>query len=379
MQGAAMTTTTNLPVAAGKNLDLAVRELSLDVSTAGDAGSKADRDRIAAIKQGIDIADTTAVLQYGANVQNTIAEFADSVLQTVTTKDSGEVGQRLTDLLLKIKGLDVESLTKTPGFLNRLFGSIEREIRTFIGRYEKVGGEIDRVVLQLESAKDGLLRDLVMLDKLFDKNLDNFHGLNLHIQAGEQIVGEMRDKVVPKLEAEAKEKQGADGQFAAQHLADMRQQLDRFEKKIADLRLSKTVALQTMPQIRLIQNNDAVLVEKLQSSIINTIPIWKNQIVIAISLLRQNKALELQRDVTNTTNEMLTRNAELLKEGSVAVATESNRGIVDVETLQKVNQDLIATIDEVMRIQAEGRDKRKAAEAELARIESDLKARLARG
>ncbi len=374
-----MTTTTNLPVAAGKNLDLAVRELSLDVSTAGDAGSKADRDRIAAIKQGIDIADTTAVLQYGANVQNTIAEFADSVLQTVTTKDSGEVGQRLTDLLLKIKGLDVESLTKTPGFLNRLFGSIEREIRTFIGRYEKVGGEIDRVVLQLESAKDGLLRDLVMLDKLFDKNLDNFHGLNLHIQAGEQIVGEMRDKVVPKLEAEAKEKQGADGQFAAQHLADMRQQLDRFEKKIADLRLSKTVALQTMPQIRLIQNNDAVLVEKLQSSIINTIPIWKNQIVIAISLLRQNKALELQRDVTNTTNEMLTRNAELLKEGSVAVATESNRGIVDVETLQKVNQDLIATIDEVMRIQAEGRDKRKAAEAELARIESDLKARLARG
>ena len=139
------------------------------------------------------------------------------------------------------------------------------------------------------------------------------------------------------------------------------------------------VALQTMPQIRLIQNNDAVLVEKLQSSIINTIPIWKNQIVIAISLLRQNKALELQRDVTNTTNEMLTRNAELLKEGSVAVATESNRGIIDIETLQKVNQDLIATIDEVMRIQAEGRDKRKAAEAELARIEGDLKARLARG
>ena len=253
------------------------------------------------------------------------------------------------------------------------------EIRAFIGRYEKVGGEIDKVVLQLESAKDGLLRDLVMLDKLFDKNLDNFHGLNLHIQAGEEIVADVRDKVLPKLEAEAKEKQGADGQFAAQRLADMRQQLDRFEKKIADLRLSKTVALQTMPQIRLIQNNDAVLVEKLQSSIINTIPIWKNQIVIAISLLRQNKALELQRDVTNTTNEMLTRNAELLKEGSVAVATESNRGIVDIETLQKVNQDLISTIDDVMRIQAEGRDKRKAAEAELARIEADLKARLSRG
>ena len=373
-----MTTTTNLPVAGGKKLDLAVRELSVDVSADG-ADSKADQDRIAAIKRDIDLADTTAVLEFGANVQNTIAEFADSVLQTVTTKDSGEVGQRLSDLLLKIWGIDVESLTKAPGFLDRLFGSIEREIRSFISRYEKVGGEIDKVVLQLESAKDGLLRDLVMLDKLFDKNLDNFHGLNLHIQAGEEIIAEVRDKVLPKLEAEVKEKQGADGQFAVQRLADMRQQLDRFEKKIADLRLSKTVALQTMPQIRLIQNNDAVLVEKLQSSIINTIPIWKNQIVIAISLLRQNKALELQRDVTNTTNEMLTRNAELLKEGSVAVATESNRGIIDIETLQKVNQDLIATIDEVMRIQAEGRDKRKAAEAELARIEGDLKARLARG
>ena len=161
--------------------------------------------------------------------------------------------------------------------------------------------------------------------------------------------------------------------------ADMRHQLDRFEKKMADLRLSKTVALQTMPQIRLIQNNDAVLVEKLQSSIINTIPIWKNQMVIAISILRQNKAVELQRDVTNTTNEMLTRNAELLKQGSIEVAAESNRGIVDIETLQKVNQDLIATIDEVMRIQAEGRQKRQAAEGELARIEADLKARLTRG
>ena len=374
-----MTTTANLPVAGTKSLDLAVRELSLDASAGEVAASQADRDRIAAIKKNTDIGDTTSILQYGANVQNTIAEFADSVLQTVTTKDSGEVGQRLTDLLLKIKGLDVESLTKAPGFLERLFGSIEREIRAFIGRYEKVGGEIDKVVLQLEAAKDGLLRDLVMLDRLFDKNLETFHGLNLHIQAGEELVREARETLLPPLEAEAKQKQGADGQFAAQRLADTRHQLDRFEKKMADLRLSKTVALQTMPQIRLIQNNDTVLVEKLQSSIINTIPIWKNQIVIAISLLRQNKALELQRDVTDTTNQMLTRNAELLKEGSVAVATESNRGIVDVETLQKVNQDLIATIDEVMRIQAEGRDQRKAAEAELARIEADLKARLVRG
>src|SRR5215813_7616576 len=371
-----MTTALKLSVAGPKNLDLAARELSLNIDT---AASQADRDRIAAIKRNIDLADTTAVLQYGANVQTTIAEFADSALQTVTTKDSGEVGQRLTDLLLKIKGLDVESLTKKSGLLKRLFGSVERAIRAFIGRYEKIGSEIDKIVLQLEAAKDGLLRDLVMLDKLFDKNFDNFHGLNLHIQAGEEIIADVRDKVLPKLETEAKAKQGADGQFATQRLADMRQQLDRFEKKIADLRLSKTVALQTMPQIRLIQNNDAVLVEKLQSSIINTIPIWKNQVVIAISILRQNKAVELQRDVTNTTNEMLTRNAELLKQGSIEVAAESNRGIVDIETLQKVNQDLIATIDEVMRIQAEGRQKRQAAEGELARIEADLKARLQRG
>src|SRR5262245_20110008 len=240
-----MTSMTTLPVAGSKSLDLAVRELSRDVTPATAPDAKGDRERIAAIKQSVDIADTTAVLQFGANTQNAIATFADSVLQTVTTKDSGEVGERLTDLMMKIKGLDVESLTKAPGFLNRLFGSIEREIRTFIGRYEKIGGEIDKIVLQLETAKDGLMRDLVMLDKLFDKNLDNFHGLNLHIQAGEDIAREAREKLLPQLEEEARQNRGPDGQFAAQRLADMRQQVDRFEKKIADLRLSKTIALQT--------------------------------------------------------------------------------------------------------------------------------------
>src|SRR5262249_35931226 len=216
--GAAMTSMTTLPVAGSKSLDLAVRELSRDVTPATAPDAKADQDRIAAIKQSIDIADTTAVLQFGANTQNAIATFADSVLQTVTTKDSGEVGERLTDLMMKIKGLDVESLTKAPGFLNRLFGSIEREIRTFVGRYEKAGGEIDKIVLQLESAKDGLMRDLVMLDKLFDKNLENFHSLNLHIQAGEEMIRDIREKLLPQLEAEAKQAQGADGQFATQHL-----------------------------------------------------------------------------------------------------------------------------------------------------------------
>lgn len=366
----------NLPQApqSSNSLDLAQAELAR-----GDGPGPDDLARVAEIKQAIDITDSAAVLQFGAKVQAGIADFADGILRTVASKDSGIVGDTLADLLARVRGLDTESLGQGGGFLSRLFGTAQREVGKFLGRYEKVASQIDRIVLKLEEAKDQLLRDVVMLDMLFERNLENFRALNLHIKAGEDLLAETRATVLPALEAAARDPDPALAQVNAQKLADARQALDRFEKKLQDLRLSKTVTLQTMPQIRLIQGNDTVLVEKIQSSILNTIPIWKNQMVIAISIARSQGALELQRDVTDTTNELLRKNAELLKQGTVGVAREAERGVVDIETLQGVNRDLISTIDEVLKIQAEGRDKRRQAEGELLKIEAELKDRLTRG
>ncbi|MCF4165084.1 toxic anion resistance protein [Zavarzinia compransoris] len=352
-------------------------EAALAASTSPDAAlDPGEAATVAGIKASLDLTDSAAVLQFGNKVQNGIADFADGILKTVMAKDSGMVGETLSDLLMKVRGLDAEALSRKPGFLDRLFGSAKAEIGKFLGRYEAVSGQIDRIVLKLEEAKDGLMRDVVMLDMLFERNLENFRFLNLHIRAGEEVLAETRDSLLPALSAAAADPDPTLAQINAQKLRDARQALDRFEKKLHDLRLSKTITLQTMPQIRLIQSNDTVLVEKIQSSILNTIPIWKNQMVIAISIARARGALELQRAVTDTTNEMLRKNARMLKEGTVGIAEETERGLVDVETLQEVNRDLIATIDDVLRIQAEGRRKRQAAEGQLARIETELKARL---
>ncbi|WP_439815955.1 toxic anion resistance protein [Zavarzinia sp. CC-PAN008] len=371
-------TAAQLPVpSATPNIQAVATELARDVAAAPLTAD--ERQKVEEIKKSVDLNDSAAVLQYGASVQNGIAEFADSILHTVKAKDSGEVGQKLTELMLKVKGLDTESIGKKPGFFGRLFGSAEREVRQFIAQYEDLGGQIDKITLQLDAAKDQLLRDIVMLDKLFERNLETFRQLNLYIIAGEDMVRDYTNRIIPEMEAAARAAEGSDGQLAAQRLNDVRQKLDRFEKKLQDLRLSKTVSLQTMPQIRLIQNGDTVLVEKIQSSILNTIPIWKNQMVIAISLFRQQGALTLQREVTNTTNEMLARNAELLKTGTIEITKEAERGIVDMSTLQKVNQDLISTIDEVLRIQADGRSKRRQAEQDLIRIETELKNKLIQG
>lgn len=370
--------TTAIAPQPSKNIELAQVELARSATTAV-ALTPQESKAVADLKAGINITDSAQVLQYGAQVQNGIADFADSVLKTVAAKDSGQVGETLTDLLMKVKGLDADSLAQKPGFFGRLFGSVQSEVAKFLGRYEKVSSQIDRIVLQLEQTKDQLLRDVVMLDMLFERNLENFRNLNLHIRAGEELIAETRATILPDLEKAAADPDPTQAQIAAQKLNDVRQAVDRFEKKLQDLRLSKTVTLQTMPQIRLIQGNDTVLVEKIQSSILNTIPIWKNQMVIGISIARQQGALELQREVTDATNEMLKKNAALLKQGSIEVVREAERGIVDVETLQQVNRDLISTIDEVLKIQAEGRTKRKQAEAELVTIENELKARLLKG
>lgn len=324
--------------------------------------------------KSIQISDSQAVIQYAVGTQVKISQFADTILQEIRAKDAGYVGETMTNLLLRIKDINVDSLgsgnfwSKIP-----LIGGLMDSVRKFIARYEKLSVQIEKIVSDLDKARMNLLRDITMLDGLFQKNQEYLNELDVYIAAGALKLEELKSVELPKLEALAKTTQDPKD---AQRLHDFNQLLNRFEKKLHDLKLSRMIAIQTAPQIRLIQNNNQVLVEKIQSSILNTIPLWKNQIVIAISLFRQQKSLKLQKEVTDTTNELLAKNSEMLKQGSLEVARESERGIVEIETLKRVNQDLISTIEETLKIQAEGRTKRQQAEQELTKLESELKTKL---
>ena len=326
----------------------------------------------------IDVRNSQAVLQFGVGAQQKIAGFADSVLAEIRNKDAGEAGNILASLLDRIKELDVDSLSRNKSFLERIpgVGSLVGSIRKFITRYEKVSGQIERIVLELETAQRNLLKDIVLLDELYTKNQEYLKDLDILLAAGNLKIEELRNTVLPELKAKAEStRDPAD----AQRFQDLSSLVDRFEKKLHDLKLSRMVSLQMAPQIRLIQNNNQVLVEKIQSSILTTLPLWKNQVVLAISLFRQKKALELQKEVSQATNELLKRNAALLKEGSLGVAEESERGIVELETLKQVNEDLITTLEETLRIQKDGREKRARAEQELVQLENQLKERLLAG
>lgn len=325
-------------------------------------------EKAKAIAKSIELKDSQAVIQYGISAQTNISGFADSILEQIRTKDSGAVGEILTDLMVKVKDLNVDGLGKG-GFLGRLFNGM----RKFIAKYEKLSVNIERIVTELEKNRMILLKDITLLDNLFKKNAEYLKDLDLFIAAGQMKLDEIYSVILPEMKKKAEK---SNDPMISQELQDFNQAVIRFEKKLHDLKLSRMISIQTSPQIRLIQGNDQALVEKIQGSILTTIPLWKNQLVIAISLFRQKTALELQREVSNTTNEMLARNSELLKQGSVEVAKETERGIVDIETLKKVNDDLISTIDETLRIQQEGREKRKLAEQELTRMEGDLKERL---
>ena len=332
-----------------------------------------EKKRINEIAGAIDVSDSEAVVQYGVNIQSEISEFSDSVLNRVQSSQTGYVGEILSDLMVKVKAVDVDDIAGKKGFLSQAFANMKTRFNRFMARYQKLGTQIDSIIDNLEGAKTGLIDDIGLLDTLHEKNLLFMKDLEHYITAGEMKIAELREKILPELQAKAKV---SGDQMDAQNYNDMKQLVDRFEKKVHDLRLSRMITVQTAPQLRLIQHNDQVLVEKIQSSILNTIPLWKNQIVIAISLYRQQAALTLQKEVTDTTNELLIKNAELLKENTIGTATEAERGIVDLETLQQVNADLIETIDETMRIQAEGRAKRAAAQIELERLEDILEDKL---
>jgi uncharacterized protein YaaN involved in tellurite resistance len=356
-----------------KTTAVAVAEPSEEVMPYQDL-TAAQQKQVAEIIKGVDVNDAQAIIQYGLPAQNEIANFADSMLTDIRNKDAGYVGDALVDLLAKAKELDIDSLSGGAGLsklpiIGRFFDAFQR----FVMRYEKLSGSIERLVDQLERNRMQLLKDITVLEKMYELNLDYLKQLDLYIAAGDKLLKELNTEQMAELEAKAK---ASKDPMDAQKLADFRQNVTRFERRLHDLKLSRTISIQTAPQVRLIQSNDQSLVEKIQSSVLTTVPLWKNQIVIAITLYRQQRAVELQKEVSDTTNELLVKNAEMLRESSTKVGKEVERGVVDIESLRKVNADLIATVEETIRIQEEGRIHRREAEGELKHLEEELRQKL---
>lgn len=334
--------------------------------------SPEERQKVDKIKANINLMDSTLATEYGVGAQRGLSEFSTSILNNVRNKDTGEVGDLLSNLMGEIKSLEVEEIGEKKGFFSNLpfIKEGRKKVETVLAKYDTVENSIGKIELKLEQSRTSLIKDITVFDQLYEKNIDYFKDLQAYIVAGEEVVAETRDEVIPRLRDEAI-KSGE--QMDAQLIKDFEDTLNRFEKKVYDLKLSKAMAIQAAPQIRLIQNNDKLLVDKIQTAILNTIPLWKSQFIIAIGLQNQQEALKMQREVSDTTNQLLRRNSELLKDNTTAVLEESERGIIDVETLQKVNEDLINTIEEGIQIQREGRQKRLLAEKELLKLEENLK------
>ena len=320
----------------------------------------------------IDVMDQNLVLQYGAKVQNKISAFSDNILEDVKTKDIGDTGELLANLVGEIKSFNSSIGTSKKGIF-KLFNSAKKEISTIIAKYNKIEKNVDIIENSLEKNKVSLLKDIALFDTMYDKNLEYFKEISLYIIAGERKLEELKNKTLPAAKTKFEE---THEQLDAQKIQDLENQINRFEKKIYDLKTTRIISIQMAPQIRLLQNNDAELVEKIQSSITNTIPLWKNQMVLALGINNSKKALESQQAVSNLTNDMLKKNSETLKQGSIEIAEEAEKAIIDIETLKKTNQDLIETIDNVIKIHEEGHAKRMEAEAELENIEKELKSKL---
>ncbi len=325
-------------------------------------------EQVKSFAEKIDVTDTAMVLNYGAAAQTKLSQFSDSALANVRSKDLGEVGGTITDLVTQLKGFDVEE----KGFLG-IFKKAGNRIATLKARYDKAEVNVDKICGMLEGHQTTLLKDISTLDALYAQNLVNYKELGMYILAGRKRLQELQEQVLPELRAKAEQSGAAED---AQKANDMANYIDRFEKKVHDLELTRMVSLQMAPQIRLVQNNDSLMAEKIQSTLANTIPLWKSQMVLALGLEHSAQALSAQRAVTDTTNELLRKNAEKLKMATVETARESERGVVDMETLRQTNAMLIETLDEVKRIQDEGRANRAAAEKELGRIEGELKDKL---
>ena len=331
--------------------------------------SDAEKKMVSDFAEKIDITNSNMVLQYGADAQKKLAGFSESALNNVRTKDLGEVGDMLTDLIGELKGFDAEEDKGFFGFFKKQANKLE-VLKT---KYDKVEVNVEKIAGALEDHQLQLFKDIALLDQMYQKNLVNFKELTMYILAGKQKLQRVRDTELAELVKKAEASGKAEDAQAANDLAAL---CDRFEKKLHDLELTRMVSVQMGPQIRLVQNNDTLMAEKIQTTLTSTLPLWKSQMVLALGLEHSNQAMKAQSEVTNMTNELLRKNAETLKMGTINVAKESERGVVDIETLMQTNNTLIETLDEVIQIQNEGRQKRREAEAQLGRIEGELKQKL---
>lgn len=338
-----------------------------------DSLSQEEKNAIDEFNKKIDVQDSTQVLQYGTKAQSKISQFSDSVLEGVKTRQTGEVGDLLADLVAEIKSFDSDIANDNKGIFGKMFNSAKKQIDKITAKYGKIELNIDKIEGELEKHKLQMLKDIAIFDTMYDKNLEYFKEISLYIIAGERKLEELRNVTLPELKKKATE---TGEQIDAQKVNDMENTINRFEKKIYDLKTTRIISIQMAPQIRLLQNNEAELVDKIQNSLTNTIPLWKNQIVIALGINNAKQALGTQKAVTDLTNNMLQKNSELLKQGSIEIAEQSERATVDIETLQKTNKDIIDTLDQVIQIHEQGRAKREEAEEQLKNIEKELKDKL---
>ena len=336
--------------------------------------SETEQQKARQLAEQIPVGNYEAILTYGANAQTELSRFSHQMLDHVQKKDIGPVGDILGDLMKKLSEINPEELSmeKKSG-IKKLFSRVNRSVQEMMTKYQKLSTQVDRIGIQLEHSKRGLVEDVQMLDKLYDQNKAYFQALNIYIAAAEVKKDEIINVTIPELRRKA---EASNDQMAYQEVNDMAQFVDRLEKRMYDLQLSRQITIQSAPQIRMIQQTNQTLAEKIQSSIMTSIPLWKNQIAIALTLNRQQKAVEAQKQVTRTTNDLLLKNSEMLKVNSIETAKENERGIVEIDTLKKTQENLLQTIEETMRIQADGRVKRKAAEIEIGRMEEELKQRL---
>ncbi|PAV30830.1 toxic anion resistance protein [Virgibacillus profundi] len=335
---------------------------------------EASRQKAVQLVNQIDPGDDGSIISYGTEAQAKLLDFSHHMLDHVQNKDVGEIGDILKDLMKKLEQVNPEELQpEKRGLFSRMFGKISGSVNEILSKYQKTGAQIDRISVKLDRSKNALQKDNGMLNKMFDKNRDYYEALNIYIAAGEVKLQELEKKDVPKLKQKAELSQN---QMDFQEVNDLLQFAERLEKRTHDLKLSRQITMQSAPQIRLIQNTNQALVEKIQASILTAIPLWKNQIAIALTLLRQRNAVEAQKQVSKTTNDLLLKNAEMLKANTIETAKENERGLVDIETLKKTQENLVSTIEETLRIQTEGREKRHQAERELIGMEDELKQKM---
>jgi uncharacterized protein YaaN involved in tellurite resistance len=339
-----------------------------------DTLTEENKQKAIGLAQQIDPRNHQAISLYGTQAQSKLLNFSHSMLDHVQNKDTGEIGEILTDLMSKLQQVNPEELKpEKRNVFSRIFGKLSKSVNEMMSKYQKTGAQIDRITVKLEQCRKALMSDNMMLEQLYDKNKDYFQALNIYIAAGEVKLEELHTQDIPKLKQKAEKSQD---QMDYQEVNDLMQFADRLEKRMYDLKLSRQITTQSAPQIRLIQNTNMALVEKIQSSIMTAIPLWKNQIAIALTLIRQQQAVYAQKQVSKTTNELLLKNAEMLKTNTIETAKENERGVVDIETLKKTQESLVTTLEETLRIQAEGRTKRRQAEQELISMENELKHKL---